>query len=311
MLLVVIGHVTLTNEFKNPATPVSAEIERIIYSFHMPLFMFISGFLFYYTKLSKNKSFVSVVKDKVKRLAVPFLFFTVCTLILKSVFSALMKNPAELSLQAMLDIITFKSNPLAEMWFISTLFLLFFFQPLYKWSLKSVPRVLLMLCFCVLMNIFFPVGIERFNLSNISEYIIYFYLGILFSKYNVPGYLDSKISLAACAVLFAIFNIYMKENISILTPLVGVLFSLSLCQRLSRHMPQLFSSFRDYTFQIFLMGIFFQIGIRFLYLKIDNETIYPALYLTSILLGIYLPVAISLIVKKIKYPTIRGLLGLN
>ena len=34
MLLVVIGHVTLTNVFQNPETPVSAEIERIIYSFH-------------------------------------------------------------------------------------------------------------------------------------------------------------------------------------------------------------------------------------------------------------------------------------
>ena len=41
MLLVVIGHVTLTNIFENPATPVSTEVERIIYGFHMPLFMFI------------------------------------------------------------------------------------------------------------------------------------------------------------------------------------------------------------------------------------------------------------------------------
>ena len=30
MLLVVIGHVTLTNVFQDPETPVSAEIERII-----------------------------------------------------------------------------------------------------------------------------------------------------------------------------------------------------------------------------------------------------------------------------------------
>ena len=55
MLLVVIGHVTLTNVFQDPETPVSAEIERIIYSFHMPLFMFISGFLFYLTKIGRNR----------------------------------------------------------------------------------------------------------------------------------------------------------------------------------------------------------------------------------------------------------------
>lgn len=56
MLLVVIGHVTLTNIFENPATPVSTEVERIIYGFHMPLFMFISGGLFYYTKSGKVKN---------------------------------------------------------------------------------------------------------------------------------------------------------------------------------------------------------------------------------------------------------------
>lgn len=54
MLLVVVGHITLTGTFENPETPVSAAIETIIYSFHMPLFMFISGFLFYYTKISRN-----------------------------------------------------------------------------------------------------------------------------------------------------------------------------------------------------------------------------------------------------------------
>ena len=68
MLLVVIGHVTLTNVFQDPETPVSAEIERIIYSFHMPLFMFISGFLFYLTKIGRNKRYVETIGDKAKRL---------------------------------------------------------------------------------------------------------------------------------------------------------------------------------------------------------------------------------------------------
>lgn len=76
MLLVVIGHVTLTNIFENPATPVSTEIERIIYGFHMPLFMFISGGLFYYTKIRKGKKYGVTIRDKAKRLLAPFIFFT-------------------------------------------------------------------------------------------------------------------------------------------------------------------------------------------------------------------------------------------
>ena len=49
MLLVVIGHVTLTNKFNDPSTPISTMIETIIYRFHMPLFIFVSGFLYHRT----------------------------------------------------------------------------------------------------------------------------------------------------------------------------------------------------------------------------------------------------------------------
>ena len=48
---------SLTGIFENPQTPVSATIERVIYSFHMPLFMFISGFLFYFTKISRDLAY--------------------------------------------------------------------------------------------------------------------------------------------------------------------------------------------------------------------------------------------------------------
>ena len=61
MLLVVIGHVSLTNVPRDPTTPVATCIERVIYSFHMPLFIFISGWLFYYTCLRKKKGYSNVV----------------------------------------------------------------------------------------------------------------------------------------------------------------------------------------------------------------------------------------------------------
>ena len=118
MLLVVIGHVTLTGIFENPQTPVSATIERVIYSFHMPLFMFISGFLFYFTKISRNLAYKEVVFDKLKRLGIPYLFFTFFTFAVKFIFSPFMKRPVELSLRQFTDSFLYPgSNPLSEMWF--------------------------------------------------------------------------------------------------------------------------------------------------------------------------------------------------
>lgn len=124
MLLVVIGHVTLTNIFENPATPVSTEVERIIYGFHMPLFMFISGGLFYYTKSGKVK-IRSYYQDKAKRLLAPFIFFTLATFALKYIFNPLMKRPVELSFKQIINSVLYPASNFREMWFIITLFIIF------------------------------------------------------------------------------------------------------------------------------------------------------------------------------------------
>ena len=47
MLLVVIGHVDLTNKGYDANYPIASAIHAAIYTFHMPLFIFISGWLFY------------------------------------------------------------------------------------------------------------------------------------------------------------------------------------------------------------------------------------------------------------------------
>ncbi len=79
---------------------------------------------------------------------------------------------------------------------------------------------------------------------------------------------------------------------------------------ISRKIPNLFSSYRDYTFQIFLMGIFFQMAIRYLYAYLNIEILYIPLYIISILLGIYIPVFLSKTIKRIDIPLISRCFGL-
>ena len=181
MLLVVIGHVTLTNIFENPATPISAEVERIIYGFHMPLFMFISGGLFYYTKIRKGKKYGVTIRDKAKRLLAPFIFFTLATFVLKYIFNPLMKRPVELSFKQIINSILYPaSNPLGEMWFIITLFIIFLFYPVFKWSLQWNKCIVSVWITTLLLNLFFPKDIEILCFSQVAYYLVYFYSGLLF-----------------------------------------------------------------------------------------------------------------------------------
>lgn len=52
MLWVVIGHSTLVNSGEGPIWDVV--LIRVAYSFHMPLFMLVSGWLFYLTRLKTD-----------------------------------------------------------------------------------------------------------------------------------------------------------------------------------------------------------------------------------------------------------------
>ena len=81
--------------------------------------------LFYYTKINRDKSFPIVIRDKVKRLGIPFLFFTFSTLFLKYMLNPFMRRPVELSWEQVINCFIYpESNPLGEMWIVATLFIL-------------------------------------------------------------------------------------------------------------------------------------------------------------------------------------------
>ena len=311
MLLVVMGHITLTNQFQDPAFPLSAFIERTIYSFHMPLFMFISGFLFYLTKISRKKRYKEILRDKARRLLLPYCFFTFCTLLIKYAFNPLMKCPVTFSLEEFINVLTFKSNPLGEMWFVSTLFMLFLYFPVYKWTLKNKWIVFLTLIAGVLLNVYFPKDIDFLGVSKVAYFFLYFYTGILFSKLNLFTYLDNLLVSVIIFVLFIISIFFLPTlSIPVFCVFLGIVFSICLCIILSKHIPWLFQSFRNYTFQIFLMGIFFQMGVRFIYLKLNMEEVYWPLYILSILLALYIPVLIAKQIQKIHSQLLKQCFGL-
>ena len=131
MLLVVIGHVDLTNKGYDADYPIASAIHAVIYSFHMPLFIFISGWLFYYTCIKRAKPYKDMLKSKAKRLLVPFFAFTVVTMALKMALPQLMKRAVDWE-EIINTFILFRSNPLGEMWFIVVLFELMLLFPVYK-----------------------------------------------------------------------------------------------------------------------------------------------------------------------------------
>ncbi len=86
ILLVILGHSFHVLELENSGH-LDLWTHKFIYSFHMPAFMIISGYLFY---LSNTKALKTVLLTKIKSIGIPFLSFTCLMFLLgriKDIFS--------------------------------------------------------------------------------------------------------------------------------------------------------------------------------------------------------------------------------
>ncbi len=220
-----------------------------------------------------------------------------------------MKHPAEISFNYLMDVfVLYKTNPLAEMWFIVSLIVLMSLYPLYKYvnQSKLLEGTLLVIAFILCIS---NINCAYFQLGHVEYMLFFFYGGILACKYNVQRYMNNIYSLTLSGAIFIIFNI-TPPHLTILINSFGIIFSFALCENISKYIPNLFSSYRNYTYQIFLMGIFFQMGVRYLYGKEQSVIPYWILYLLSIAVGVYMPVLISKAIKKLNNKYINICFGL-
>ena len=180
MFLVVLGHCSVwtANDWRF----------HFCYGVHMPLFMFVSGGLFYYTRISRGWRWGDVVVDKLKRLGVPYLFFIAFAFGLKVALSGLVKNPVDASLSGFLAGFVFPiQSGMKEMWFVAALLLLMFCYPLYGLLLRSRVAVAMALALGVVFTFVFPgyTGGGVFNWQGALRYFVFFFGGMAFFKYNM------------------------------------------------------------------------------------------------------------------------------
>ena len=134
VLLVIIGHILSVYW----ATSISRDwygfsinnfsynyIYKFIYSFHMPLFFFISGYLFQY-KNSNQKKFIDEVILRFRRLVIPYIFAGLLIYIPTVIFLAPSNSTINDFSQYLIQFFTLKNC--AYLWFLPCLFvfLLFF-----------------------------------------------------------------------------------------------------------------------------------------------------------------------------------------
>ncbi|WP_279129928.1 acyltransferase family protein [Alistipes finegoldii] len=321
MLWVVIGHSPLSvtafaSVFDVDCHECALFLKKIAYSFHMPLFIMISGYLFYITRIDKGASYRKTLTDKFKRLGIPYLFFTVFAFFLK-VYVGGVERPVTLSLKSFVSAFVRPfEGPLQEMWFVAVVLLYFSLLEVYRRILKN--NWLSLLCLCCAVGLFFiPVsdmsGVFAFNRA--VHFFIFFFLGLLIAANNCfETAIKRSCCIAICLILYvALFGADGVEEdvVTLVMSLSGCLLCWGLAGKVDRNLSNtIFGSFRNYTYQIFLLGIFIQIGIKLIYNKLGMQGTYPYFYVLCILSGIYIPVLVSKVIQRIDNKYLNMLIGL-
>lgn len=254
IVLVVLGHAI---QFNNE-NYLNNYIFKIIYSFHMPLFMFIAG---YVSSNSFNKKILDIVKDKFNNLYLPFFISSMIYLSYKSDFNSSI-------------IINLLIHPDSGYWFLYTLFCIYIiFKALlqfYHWN-KLLAAVVYVGLY-TLPSYFLALGLIKFHLTFfIAGYLTYHYKNFILLFYETHKYLLKYIVIILLiAALFYqpgsagyyisdSYLIIQKIIIYITKVILAFLGIISVFYLASRFKPSLLLSEmgRKYTLHIYIIHIYF------------------------------------------------------
>ncbi len=317
ILLVVIGHVNgFTYQSDGEMYPLSEFIHRFCYSFHMPLFMFVSGGLLYLTRLAKGWPTPALYVDKAKRLLIPYVVFIIIGFVVKMIFASSAKTASDFSMAGFLNsFFDPAEGPLKEMWFVATLMWLMLCYPVYKAMLRN-PWTEFLLLGISLVPFLTGVHINAdgwFNIAGVSRFAFYFIAGMLFFKYNLADLFGRNIyALIGSVGAFVVLFVVDRPWLGFLTALAGILMTFAIGVRVARAFPRLFSSFRDHSFQIFLVGIFPQLFIELLvWTRVHSEMMLLPFYVVSVVGALFAGVVVSRVGSRIPWRFLRWGLGLK
>ena len=293
--LVVFGHVIMGIRVAGVDIPGFFHgVEDFVWSFHVALFLFLSGYVYKITgewKSQKTKS--GFIKHKALNLGVPYVVFSALYILINSLSgSANTQNSLN-------DILMIWKTPVAQYWFLYALFFLFVVWTVFSDTMKNWQITLFMVVFGY-ASPFFGVSMGCFDVVVYSA--LAFGLGTAIP--DISGFKSLKpIIKALVIVMHLIFGVttviagvtgypVIKELLIVFGIFASILF-ISLIGEL-KLVSKFLEFMNKYSFQTYLLHTIFTAGIRIALLKVGIEN-----WIVHVVLGLVLGIAVPVICAKI------------
>jgi len=267
ILLVTLGH-------SEPIKTALPSMKEFIYSFHMPLFFFMSGF---FSVRFISEGLVSYVLPRIKRLLIPYITISFSFFIIKFVVPSMVNRPVDPA-RFLLDIFVYPlNNPALFLWFLYVIILM----KLFTAFLRFIP-VWLMFILAALPALTGMADYDFAAFSHLGKYMIFFTAGLWVANYKksffafITGH--RKALLWTCSFLFFyMLNVTMTlklPSLDVLVAFAGTFMVISMCFTWHDTLKFSFLKFAGrYSLEIYLLQYYFIFPVYYLMLKQDIDPI--------------------------------------
>lgn len=317
IVLVVVGH-----SFFNHGDNI---VCQWIYTFHMPLFFFISGYLLEYTTRRRgitiaNSNFASFVRSKSRRLLVPYFVWSTLVFLPKAILSKYSVRPIDASFDAYVYMMVHPyKNVIGSFWFLPTLFMVFLvvvtvFKLANRWSGKYWNKLNVALALSFLVSVFTFYDYEQFlNIEGVVYYVFYFLFGIWCCRNRPLESLSKPVLVFILSFAFSVVNVSFAplRDIHVIGGVNGIVMcSAASCIYVNsgkRFLNHLYgATFTIYIYHWFVQVLCFQFLLSFLRIPLMVAS------LLAVIGGIYIPLFIYnyLKTRKIRLKYVALISGL-
>lgn len=300
IILVVIGH------FFPAGSPHWYEIGRqVIYSFHMPLFVFISGFVYIYA-YNDSVSYGTVLAKKFRRIALPYFmvsFAFIAIKLLMQILGVYLKNPV--SAESFLRVF-WQPEAAVSFWYLWALWWFYMIVPLFR-TRKSRLLLFVLVSLISVLPLNLP---DIFSLPKTREMFPYFMLGALMADWDrdwtvfrrLPTYVWYLL-FAVCVLLWQCLGIRLGIVLALSGAASVICVSESLVRLIDRgHLLWLDKVSRS-SYLIYLLHPIFIAAVLALIHKagpaMSNEMFFIPAMCLACFLAVTGPMLVGMILKKI------------
>ncbi|MDP9705011.1 acyltransferase family protein [Rahnella aceris] len=306
IILVVIGHVNrgLDSAGIYISEPFFKMFDSIIYTFHMPLFFFLSG-LFFISSIQKSDK-PEFIKKKVATIAYPYVIWSV----IQGSIAVLLSNFTNKKTD-FISVLAFPYQPTGQFWFLYALFMIFIVACLIYNKRNFTTQLPIITVVSFLLYIYsLNIG-NLFHLNFITNNIVFFFLGCVFStlksdlmitKTNAATLLLSVLMFLLVQYKFHFIDGMFYDRIGISTfvvAMVSIFFIYVLSLTLSSIKVDLLSKIGNDSMVIFLVHILCASGTRIILSKLFGVSNWYLHMIAGTIAGVVIPIIFYGLVKKL------------